>query len=184
MARSKPNSPHSKKQKKAPAPAEAFPTMFFESISSASAPAPERAPKEESPRDNARASRGSVERMVWMWSGVCVVMAVIFLAWAQLMNASGILNMHTWFQKDTAIQQGKKSLQYYFEKQNADQAALSALVNQSVPAFQTAASSTSPQPAPALANDQINALKERINALTANGAPHDATASNPSSSAK
>lgn len=155
MARKKTAQTHHKKTS-AESKKHDFPTMFFESISA------ETTHSQTSPRaqdSRARASGGRIERIIWMWSGVSIVMVVVFLTWAHSLNASGALNMRAWFQKDNLIQESRKSLYYYFEKQNQDRQEMNAFANSLAP---SASSNT-----PILSADQVSQLSNKITALSA-----------------
>lgn len=150
MARKKPTQIHHKKTS-THENANNFPTMFFKSVPTNDAQE-ERAEQSQYRRQYAPGAH--TERLIWMWSGVVIVMIVVFLTWAHSLNASGALNIRAWFQKDSLIQESRQSLKYYFEKQNQDRQKMSALADSFLSPTQV--SNT------ALNADQINQLKNRI----------------------
>ncbi|HBW74275.1 MAG: hypothetical protein UX10_C0002G0017 [Candidatus Magasanikbacteria bacterium GW2011_GWA2_45_39] len=168
MARKK-HTTHSSKQHPSADKSRSFPTMFFESISTDKTASP-REHHSKSQHTNTAQSR--TERLAWMWSGVVVVMIVVFFTWIQSINASGVLNFYSLFQKNDLIQESRKSLKYYFEKQNQDRAEMNALASPFPSISQTKTNTE-------LGAEQIKQLKERISTLSATS-----TTSFPSSSNK
>ncbi|MBI5230443.1 MAG: hypothetical protein HY981_04045 [Candidatus Magasanikbacteria bacterium] len=132
-----------------------FPTMFFESVSANTKPIADSS-RPQDPRAHAQGAR--TQRLIWMWSGVSIVMIVVFFTWVRSLNANGVLDARAWFKKDSLIQESRKSLKYYFEKQNQDRAEMNAIADSLVPPLQANNS--------ALVADQITQLKNKITALS------------------
>lgn len=144
--------------------ADSFPTLFFESVSSVSEDDAQKSSK------TSRHPKHQTERLIWMWSGVVIVMVVILLTWTSFIGASGALNPKAWFQKDSLIQESRQSLKYYFEKQKQDRENLNTVSNLFNLQEASTASST-----PALNTNEINKLKEKIATLQASASSSAST---------
>lgn len=145
-----------------------FPTLFFESVSTKTPPSANSSHEQ----DRHRGARGGrIERLIWMWTGVGVVMIVIFFAWIGSINASGVLNFHALFQKNDLIKESRQSLKYYFEKQNKDRQEMSALTNVSAAASAEKINTE-------LGADKIKQLKDKINILSATSTESLSSSSN------
>ncbi len=153
MARKKPTHHTTKKNHMS----EEFPTIFFESTTASAADSNDKKNQPaESLQPKNQKNNSYTERLIWMWSGVAIVMIVILLTWTKFLNASGILDLTSWTKNDSLIQTSRESLKYYFEKQNKDRAELDAITQKSL---QITSSSTPPS---TLSADQINQLKQKI----------------------